>query len=557
MKTAKTMTIAMAMLFITMTAIQGAPAEEGTSGKDELQLVCSPELESLANQLVSDYSKEHEGTQIQVTPVTDHEVYGTLREGTIALVNKDCLAGLKGEHYFKMVVGRDAIVPLMNANHPQRDLIMENGISAEGFARIYTSPGNITWGEVLGVSDQHPVHAYAPGKACAKEYMFDFLQIKPGSLTGLVIMEPEEMLKKIGSDPGAIGFCSLSCLMNMEKSGVDAGIGLVPVDMDGDGRMDEFENIYESSSMLSHAIFVGRFPRTLYSRVYAVTSEQPASAGEMAFLEWMISEGQQTLASAGIMELGYGERASGMERLTGHDQAIANVSVKASPARAYLVVAGLLFLIGLLTLVFARITRIRGAVQTAASPQGDGSVAYPGGLFFDRSHTWAYMEKSGRVRIGIDDFLQNVTGPVTRVVMKQPGEQIKRGDSFLTLIQNGKHLEIKSPVSGVVEEQNRGLVNNVSLLNSDPYAAGWVLMVKPLNWISELKSYFIGEPYANWLKTEVARLKEFFTSTLKLQNTKEHALVLQDGGEINGGVLESFGPEVWEEFQDGFINGSK
>ncbi len=557
MKSAKTMTIAMAMLFITMTVIQGAPEEKGVSGKNELQLVCSPELESLANQLVKDYSKEHEGAQIQVTPVGDYDVYGTLREGTVALVKKDCVAGLKGKHYFKMVVGRDAIVPLMNANHPQRDLIMENGISAEGFARIYTSPGNITWGEVLGVPDQRPVHAYAPGQFCAKEYLFDFLQIDPGNLTGLMILEPEEMLKKIGSDPGAIGFCSLACLMNMEKSGVDAGIELVPVDMDGDGRMDEFEDIYESSSMLSHAIFVGRFPKTLYSRLYVVTAKQPASAGEIAFLEWMIREGQQTMASAGIMELGYGERASRMEHLSGHDQAVANVSVIASPTRAYLVVAGFLLLIGLLILVFARIAGNRGAVQTAASLQGERSAAFPGGLFFDRSHTWAYMEKSGRVRIGIDDFLQNVTGPVTRIVMKHPGEQIKRGDSFLTLIQNGKRLEIKSPVSGVVEEQNRGLLNDVSLLNSDPYAAGWVLMVKPLNWISELKSYFMGEPYANWLKTEVARLKEFLTSTLKLQDTKEHALVLQDGGEISGGVLESFGPEVWEEFQAGFINSSK
>ncbi len=557
MKPAKTMTIGMAMLFITMSAIQGAPEEKGAPGKNELQLVCSPELENLANQLVNDYRNENEGTQIQVTPVNDQEVYGTLRKGTIALVNKDCLAGLKGEHYFKMVVGRDAIVPLINANHPQRDLIMKNGISAEGFARIYQTPGNITWGEVLGVADQRPVHAYVPGKACAKEYLSEFLQIEPGNLTGLVSMEPEEMLKKIGSDPGAVGFCSLACLMNVENSEVDGGIVLVPVDADGDGRIGEFENIYKSGSELSHAIFVGRFSRALYSRIYALTAGQPAGDGEMAFLEWLISGGQQTLASAGIMELGYGERASRREQLTGHDLAIASVPVKVSPARIYLIVAGFFILLGLLIFLLTRITGKRSLAPVVTSIQGDGSVVFPGGLFFDRSHTWAYMEKSGRVRIGIDDFLQNVTGPVTRVIMKHPGEQIKRGDSFLTLIQKGKRLEIKSPVSGVVEEQNRGLLNDVSLLNSDPYAAGWVLMVKPLNWISELKSYFMGEPYTNWLKTEVARLKEFLTSTLKLQDTKDHALVLQDGGEISGGVLESLGPEMWEEFQDGFINRAK
>jgi hypothetical protein len=33
--------------------------------------------------------------------------------------------------------------------------------------------------------------------------------------------------------------------------------------------------------------------------------------------------------------------------------------------------------------------------------------------------------------------------------------------------------------------------------------------------------------------------------------------IMQEGGEITGGVLERFGPEVWEEFQTGFINNSE
>jgi len=32
---------------------------------------------------------------------------------------------------------------------------------------------------------------------------------------------------------------------------------------------------------------------------------------------------------------------------------------------------------------------------------------------------------------------------------------------------------------------------------------------------------------------------------------------MQDGGELKEGLLELFGPEVWEEFQTGFINKSK
>ena len=61
MKSAKTMTIVMAMFFICMTAVKGVPDEKGTPGNKELQLVCSPEFNSLASQLASDYMKKHKG----------------------------------------------------------------------------------------------------------------------------------------------------------------------------------------------------------------------------------------------------------------------------------------------------------------------------------------------------------------------------------------------------------------------------------------------------------------------------------------------------------------
>jgi len=78
--------------------------------------------------------------------------------------------------------------------------------------------------------------------------------------------------------------------------------------------------------------------------------------------------------------------------------------------------------------------------------------------------------------------------------------------------------------------------------------------VEPLNWLTELKSYFMGQPYTEWLRSELTRLKEYFTSTLQTDKSNDPALVLQDGGEINEGVLRWLGPEVWEEFQAGFIN---
>ncbi len=557
MKAAKTMTILMGILFFSITAIQGAPEERGDSGNGELQVLCSPELEGLANQLASAYRKENSELRIKVMPIPDIQVYGALKQGTIALVNKNCLTGNNAETCFKLVVGREAIIPIMNAGHPQRDLILKQGISPEGFRRIFTSQGTITWGEVLANSDVNPVHAYTPGGACARTYLAEFISTESGNLSGSGMMEADEMLTAIAGDPYALGFCSLACLMNAGNEELDRAIGLVPVDADGDGHIGTFENIYTSSSMLSHSIFVGRFPRKLYSSIYALSKAQPVNEPERAFLEWLVNDGQEVLVPAGIMELGYAERNSRMEQLSGQERAMANVQAKTSPAGIYLVVGGFFILLGFLVYALARITGRSRLIPEASFPKGDGTKTFPDGLFFDRSHTWAFMEKNGWVRIGLDNFLPQISGPVTRVVIKQPGERIKRGEHFLTLIQEGKRLEINSPLSGIIREQNEDLLEDASLLNSDPYATGWVLMLEPLNWLAELKSFFMGQTYTDWLKKEGIRLKAFFTSVLNLENSANPELVLQDGGEIRDGVLESFGPELWQEFQEGFINTAK
>ena len=63
------------------------------------------------------------------------------------------------------------------------------------------------------------------------------------------------------------------------------------------------------------------------------------------------------------------------------------------------------------------------------------------------------MEQDGMIRLGIDDFLQHVTGTITRIMMKEPGEIVRRGEKILTLTKFGKQLSLYSPVSGTIKAQ--------------------------------------------------------------------------------------------------------
>jgi glycine cleavage system H lipoate-binding protein len=161
------------------------------------------------------------------------------------------------------------------------------------------------------------------------------------------------------------------------------------------------------------------------------------------------------------------------------------------------------------------------------------------------------MEKDGRIRVGLDNFLQKVTGSITKVDMKIPGEKIKKGEPVFALIQSGKRLEVKSPVTGIIRESNEKLMKSSTLINTDPFAEGWVYLVEPSNWLEEVSTFLNGQKYADWIRYEFLRLKDFFARVM--QPDQVHTVVLQEGGEIVEGALKDFGPEVWEDFQTGFL----
>jgi len=184
----------------------------------------------------------------------------------------------------------------------------------------------------------------------------------------------------------------------------------------------------------------------------------------------------------------------------------------------------------------------------------ENTINAPRGLFFNKTHTWAFMEKNGLIRLGIDDFLQHVVGPISKVKLRKVGSRIEKGETLVSIIQDGKKLDIQSPISGIIEENNEKLSNEASLINADPYNAGWVLMVQPENWQNESKAFVMGEAFKTLLTKEFSRLKDFIAFIIKDSENEKYPLVLQDGGEMFDNPLEQLGPEAWEEFQTKFLN---
>ncbi len=184
-------------------------------------------------------------------------------------------------------------------------------------------------------------------------------------------------------------------------------------------------------------------------------------------------------------------------------------------------------------------------------------VRLPRGVFFDRTHTWAYLKSAGQVQVGIDDFLAALTGPVNLRLNKRSGETVNRGDHLATLESQNKSLKIYSPISGTLRGVNKASLRRFSKRTNNEFTENWLFDMEPKRWDLEKSMLILGEKATQWIRQEQARLRDVLAFAERKYDLNVQPVLLQEGGEIADHALESMSPEIWEEFQSEFIDAMK
>ncbi|MHB1137429.1 MAG: glycine cleavage system protein GcvH [Microthrixaceae bacterium] len=102
----------------------------------------------------------------------------------------------------------------------------------------------------------------------------------------------------------------------------------------------------------------------------------------------------------------------------------------------------------------------------------------PDELRYSSDHEWIRTE-DGTVRVGITDYAQDALGDVVFVQVPEVGATVAAGDSFGEVESTKSVSEIYAPIAGTVVEINPDLEASPELVNSDPYAAGWIALIEP------------------------------------------------------------------------------
>jgi glycine cleavage system H protein len=92
--------------------------------------------------------------------------------------------------------------------------------------------------------------------------------------------------------------------------------------------------------------------------------------------------------------------------------------------------------------------------------------------YYTPEHEWISVD--GEVAtVGITDFAQGQLGDVVFVELPDPGRQVAKGGEAAVVESVKAASDVYAPVSGEVTEANQALVDDSSLVNSDPEGEGW------------------------------------------------------------------------------------
>ena len=117
-------------------------------------------------------------------------------------------------------------------------------------------------------------------------------------------------------------------------------------------------------------------------------------------------------------------------------------------------------------------------------------------VYFTQEHEWVRVE-GDTATVGVTDFAQGQLGDVVFVEIPDAGRQVTKGGEAAVVESVKAASDVYAPVSGEVTEGNQALVEDPSLVNSDPEGEGWFFKVR-LSDPSELEGLMDADAYKSF-----------------------------------------------------------
>jgi phosphate transport system substrate-binding protein len=235
----------------------------------------------------------------------------------LGMVSREINSGEVAKGAWFIAVAKDAVVATINTKNPKIRELLTKGITQEAAIKIFVTGAYKTWGNVLGIKSNIPIHVYNRSDACgAGETWAKFLgNKKQEDLLGTGVFGDPGVASAVQKDPLAIGYNNIAYAYDLKTKRPNPGILVLPIDVNKNGRIDAGENFYATSSQLISAIALGKYPSPPARDLYLVSNGKPTNPVVKAFLKYILTEGQKYNVPNGYIGLPKDKLNKGIAKL--------------------------------------------------------------------------------------------------------------------------------------------------------------------------------------------------------------------------------------------------
>ena len=215
-----------------------------------------------------------------------------------------------------VAVTKDAVLPIISADNPVKEQLQAKGITKEVFGKIFVTQEIKTWGEVVGdpsITDEIHVYTRSDSAGAAEQWAKYAGGKAQDDLKGVGVNGEPAMVDTVIKDPLGIGYGNLNSVFDMSSGNLVTGVMVPPIDINGNGIVDAGES-YKVKADIFTAVSQGTFPEPPARFEFLATKGKPTGLVK-AFIEWILTDGQQYLESAGYVPLTAEQQAESLAKL--------------------------------------------------------------------------------------------------------------------------------------------------------------------------------------------------------------------------------------------------
>jgi phosphate transport system substrate-binding protein len=236
----------------------------------------------------------------------------------IGMISRKIKPEEESQGVFWVAVTKDAVFPVVSDKNPVATDIIAKGISQETFKKIFITGEIKTWGEVVGKPEvKDAIHVYTRSdSAGAADSWAQFAggKVQADILkTAIGVNGEPALVDTVIKDPLGIGFSNLNSVFDMSSGGIVVGALVPPVDANKNGTADADEYFKGKTDAVS-AVSSGKYPSPP-SRFENLATKGKPTGLVLAFIEWILTDGQKYLDQAGYVPLTPEQQAASLAKI--------------------------------------------------------------------------------------------------------------------------------------------------------------------------------------------------------------------------------------------------